>query len=276
MKFTTTAIFVASAAAVALPDQGTTAEQPRTNALGYTPRPFGGRGGFSLPYQPHIRSRDADAFSFDFGLGGNDPLDGIPDFIKPSKRDALADALISVIGAGNGRNINARDALISVIGAGNGRLATRDLEDVRRAIGAGAAAVLGGVVSGVVAPAVTVGVNAISKAFRGGNKRAVDEVSYEDASAEFIDAVVKSIAANGVDDGTAGVCTSVEYTISAPGSTRDANGVRFERDGKTTDYDCFLLAAGGKFSVSPADLATKGAVAVAGGSFDKDGVLTVA
>ena len=53
---------------------------------------------------------------------------------------------------------------------------------MRRAIGAGAAAVLGGVVSGVVAPAVTTGINAVSKAFRGGNKRAVDEVSYEEVS----------------------------------------------------------------------------------------------
>ncbi|PPJ49893.1 hypothetical protein CBER1_04986 [Cercospora berteroae] len=274
MKFTTTAIFVASAAAVALPDQGTTAEKPGFDQIGNFPPSLGLPGRIGFPYQPRILSRDA--FSFDFGFGGNDPLDGIPDFIKPSKRDALADALISVIGAGNGRNINARDALISVIGAGNGRLATRDLEAVRRAIGAGTAAVLGGVVSGVVAPAVTKGISAVGKAFGGSGKRGVEEASYEDASAEFIDAVVKQIAANGVDDGTAGVCTSVEYTVSAPGSTRDANGVRFEQDGKTTDYDCFLLAAGGKFSVNPADLATKGAVAVAGGSFDKDGVLTVA
>ncbi|KAF2174223.1 hypothetical protein M409DRAFT_16489 [Zasmidium cellare ATCC 36951] len=130
-----------------------------------------------------------------------------------------------------------------------------------RAIGPGTAAVLGGVVSGVVAPAVTRWANKALGPTRKlkrdcedsdveGELVVGDNVTWDEVREAFLQGVTTEISEDADPEETA-ICVGVPYNVDDESKVDDAASVDFTANGNTAVFDCFLLAAGATFSVAP-------------------------
>ncbi|KAK4498559.1 hypothetical protein PRZ48_011217 [Zasmidium cellare] len=156
-----------------------------------------------------------------------------------------------------------------------------------RAIGPGAAAVLGGVVSGIVAPAVTRWANKAlgpaRKAKRDGEDTNVegqlvvgDNVTWDEIRAAFLQGVTTEIFEDADPEETA-ICVGVPYNVDDESKVDDAASVDFSTNDNSAVFDCFLLAAGATFSVAPEN-ATDANVAIVSAKpaeLDANGSITV-
>ncbi|CAK4030930.1 Hypothetical predicted protein [Lecanosticta acicola] len=169
-----------------------------------------------------------------------------------------------VIGVGPGQPINNKRSPEDVIGVGpGGPINERDALD-KRVIGPGAAAVLGGVVSGIVAPAITRWANRIfgiqtPKATKrtdskttdiSGNVNIAENVTWDEIRAAFLDGITAEIYKDASANETA-VCVGVPYNISDATKVDDSATVDFSVNGQDAIFDCFVLAPGVTFSVAP-------------------------